>query len=208
MNGLMLSTSGETWKPVPAKTKAALLERINAVSLDIPSFNPDNCQVQQIPLTFYKSAKLVFATDPTWMEPWEGYYFVVAGKKIYRLNGDSNVIHDMNKDIGLSLTSQNVRDYLIYFSTFIMGDSGTFPILATRSKKGAFISPKIIKKTKAAFILEAHALYDNFVFKCEYEILTDGMVTMTGDLPVACLESAMHYNPHYRLPSSENQQIH
>ncbi len=208
MNGLTLLNSGEVWKPLTAKAKTSLFERLNENFTELPALEAEQCTADQISLTFYPKAKLVFVNDPAWMESWEGYYFVVSGKKVYRLDGDSNIIRSISKDLGLELTSENVGDYLVFFSTFILGDMGTFPILANSTKNGSFISPKVTKKTKAVFTLEAHALYNNFVFKCSYEVTVDGNVQMLDDVPVAALESANSFNPHYRLPSPEQQQIH
>lgn len=196
---LMFVSSDDDWKVAPAKTSSALIKLVGDAHVDLPVLAPENCDVQQIPLPFYKKAKLVLVRDNSWMQPWEGYYFVVSGKRAYRLDGNSNVIYAMNKKLGLELTPKNVPDYLIFFSAFILGELGAFPLFVTEKKSKVFSGPKVVKKSKKAFGLEAYAFYDGWMFKCAYNVDLDGVVEMMDDVAVACLADTNHFNPHERL---------
>lgn len=133
------------------------------------------------------------------MENREGYYFVFAGKRAFRLDGGSNIILEMNATLGLMIDKKNVRDYLVFFATFINGDAGPFPLLSGSSKKNMFMnSPKVVKAKKGSFLIEGFMLHENLLCKCNFEVTLDGAVEMLDDVPIACLELAMPCNPHLR----------
>jgi len=201
---LVFSTSDYDWKAVTAKTGASFIDLVNKSNMDIPFLTAENCEIQQIQLSFYDKARLICVRDTAWMESWEGYYFAVAGKRIFRLDGTSSVIYAMNGVFGLALTPKNIADYLIFFSAFILGEQGPFPIFVTEKKSKFFVSPKLVKKSKKNFVMEAYAFYDGWMFKCTYDIQTsDGVVEMMDDIAIASIAATNHFNPHDRLISTD-----
>lgn len=205
MYGAQFFNAGPGWKKMPPRLVKEVVEKINAADIDIPLLVAENCEIKTQALSFYKKAKLVCVRDLSWMNNWEGYYFVISGNKVYRLNGESSVIHQMNVELDIALCTENVRDYFIFFCAFVCGDAGAFNILRGEGRSKNFFSIKIAKKKKGVFFIEAICLYDGYVFKCTYELQKNGIIEMFDDEALACLEQAYQFNPHHYLPAAQEE---
>lgn len=128
-------------------------------------------------------------------------YFMVFHGDLYRLNGTSPPIHQLNAIAGITVTAENVLDYLRFFSFFVRGDEGPFYIAesiddpampqdmdpTTRSVVEGTVRPASFEgMTKEGhYACDAVVFYSNALFIANFEVQGSGMCAMTNDEPIA-----------------------
>lgn len=165
-------------------------------------FDPERSRLDVVELPWYDNVILLRWTDEDW--PQEGlaiYYLLHEGKNLFRLNGASPPIHEVNATAPIRLTEANVLDYLRFFCFFVRGEEGPFhiseilsdPVLPqdldppTRKVFENTIHPAIYagRDERGFFLCDASLFYSNALFDTRFMIQPSGMVEMEDDEPVA-----------------------
>jgi hypothetical protein len=152
-------------------------------------------------LPWYEKVALIRITDPTWKDKDLVIYYLTFNGNLYRLNGTSPPIHEVNSKSPIKLTEDNAADYLRFFCFFVRGDEGPFYILEDIDDPfiPAFESPYAQEKLKNniqpityegknsqdCFIFHATVFYSDALFKGEFAIRLNGMIEMLNDTPLA-----------------------
>ncbi|WP_460102942.1 hypothetical protein [Sessilibacter sp. MAH4] len=121
--------------------------------------------------------------------------FLLQGDKLYRLNGTSPPIHEVNGNQQPHINEKTVLDYLAFFCFFVRGDDGPFFIVDCEENEflpylgqlqgdfeAAFRPPRIWGKDKQGnWRVSALVYYSDAVFAANFEVHQDGTVDMLDD---------------------------
>tara|TARA_R110002124_G_scaffold287216_1_gene471435 strand:- start:129270 stop:129908 length:639 start_codon:yes stop_codon:yes gene_type:complete len=152
-------------------------------------------------LPFYDRVALVRIQDPAWTPGDLVAYYLTDQGALYRLNGLSAPIHDVNTKAPISVTEENVIDYLKFFCFFVRGEEGPFLIAEeaggdyipkemddnTRSVIEGTVRPATYegKNEKGDFLCDAVVFYSNALFIANFAVEPTGMIQMLDDDPIA-----------------------
>jgi hypothetical protein len=197
------------WKPVDAVKRKGLLELIAPMN-ERYAIDEDT-EIHTATLSFYdpKKVRIVRVKSSAWNHT---VYYLKHKKNLYRLNGTSPPIHQINSTAQISLNVDNVLDYLRFFCFFVRGEEG--PFLIAESPEQAEI-PSTLNETEQAdllkvlrpaclngydevkteFLAMATVYYSDAVFIADFAIKRTGMVEMISDQTVLGDLSAKVSNP-------------
>ncbi len=187
------------WKELTGHARDDLIERVNPV--DAKYQISESTRMVETQLSFYDdNVKLLLLTDINWGEKIQIYY-LVEGDNLYRLNGTSPPIHEINSKAPIKLDEANVLDYLRFFCFFVRGEEGAFLVLESldqpdiisvnnESVQDALAThayPARFNKIneKGHFVAGAVIWYSNAIFAAHFEIHKTGMIEMNDDEPIA-----------------------
>lgn len=153
------------------------------------------------PLPFYDEVFLVRLRDRSWGKPRLSIYFLVDKGALFRLNGTSPPIHEVNAKAPIKVTEENVIEYLRFFCFFVRGEEG--PFLIAESMDDPYIPQNLDPKTRAViegtvrpasyegrndqghFLCDAVVYYSNALFLANFAVQQSGMIEMLNDEPIA-----------------------
>lgn len=174
-----------------------LKEKINPI--DRKFLIGDETIIKKTTLPFYQDkVKLIWLTDINWKKGLEIYYLIFESN-LYRLNGTSPPIHEINAKVPLKLNKENVEDYLKFFCYFVQGDHGAFlitdslqpneiPEIKKKKEKEEFsfnMHPtKFNGMDKDSFLFASIIWYDDVLFGARFKVDPTGMVHMLEDEPI------------------------
>lgn len=159
-------------------------------------------------LPWYETVSLIRVQDRHWLNPRMAVYYLTDQNSLYRLNGTSPPIHEVNQKAPIELTEQNVLGYLRFFCFFVRGDEGPFYILENGSDDALvaascrgpvaehttslsvidrFAEPaRYLGKDKDGnFLCEAVIFYSSALFRANFLVKPGGMLEMADDTPLA-----------------------
>jgi len=188
------------WEPMDAALKPWLIERINPV--DGRWRIPESVTAAVCELPWYEGFRLVRLSHADWPLPRMAFFYLLSGERqLYRLNGTSPPIHEVNAKAPIRLTTDNVLDYLRFFCFFVRGEEGPFHLLETIEDPlvAEKLSPSaraVIEKTviraalegrndRGHFLCYAAVSYSDAMFLADFAIQPSGMVEMLDDEPLA-----------------------
>lgn len=196
------SDGNASWNVLESAAARSFLQQISPIDGAILT-SPESTVCQIFPLPWLDKVDIVRVFDPLWaIEDLVIYYLVHEGS-LFRLNGTSPPIHEVNQKASINLTEDNVLDYLRFFCFFVRGKEGPFYVL--ESMDDPFVSsltamtPAVEQiLSSAAQPLEKPALdeggnftckttifYSNAVFQADMKVQSTGMVEMLDDEPIA-----------------------
>lgn len=147
---------------------------------------------------WYENVVLLRIRDPRWSSDDLVLHYLVMEKALFRLNGTSPAIHEVNAKAPLRLSEENVADYLRFFCLFVHGEEGPFyllerpddPLLPGRNSLQPY--EKHLKAVsydgineKGHFLLSGLVMYSNALFFANFAVQPTGMIRMLDDEPVA-----------------------
>lgn len=191
-------SSGLLWDRLAEQDRKELLERINPI--DGRRQVDTNTAMENTRLPFYSDhIKLLRLSDPKWSARLYVYY-LQNKENLYRLNGTSPPIHEVNAKAPIQLNESNVLAYLRFFCFFVRGDYGPFLIFESLDQpeipdissaeehaeleKHAYPARFNGVDAEGKFLAAAMIWYGNAVFAAKFKIQPTGMVEMDGDEPV------------------------
>lgn len=193
--------SGAGWAELPPDQSTTLFDLINPIDgrhrTDIAT---TQAWVGRLP--FYSSTVILRVMDPTWTERDLVVYYLLRDQgRLFRLNGQSPNIHDVNAVDPITIDRSNALDYLRFFCFFVHGDEGCFyiaetlddPMLptafdtATQKTLANAIRPAQLDDSENSDGINATAtvFYGNALFTGSFLIQPSGMVEMLDDEPLA-----------------------
>ncbi len=188
------------WNPVTGDELAGFLEQINPVDGKY-KVSTETTQVSWRALPFYDRVVLVRVKDPGWSPGNLNIFYLTIDGNLYRLNGTSPPIHEVNALAPVKITEENVLEYLRFFCYFVRGEEGPFLIAEdinnpdmprdmddqTRAVVEGTIRPATYEgmNEQGFFLCDGVVFYSNALFIANFAVQPSGMIEMLDDEPIA-----------------------
>ncbi len=169
------------WNAVTGDELAGFLEQINPIDGKYRT-SPPSTQVAWRTLPFYENAALIRVKDPSWVSQ-EHYYLTDQGS-LFRLNGTSPPIHEVNSKAPVKLNEGNAIEYLRFFCLFTHGDEGAFHVIestkdlnflggldeSTCNAVDSLIHPAVLEgiDEKGQFLCNATIRYGSQIYRASF----------------------------------------
>jgi hypothetical protein len=115
------------WNPVTGEELDGFLAQINPIDGKY-QVSSNSTEVGWRMLPFYDHVVLIRLRDRTWGKQKLTIYYLTDQGTLFRLNGTSPPIHEVNAKAPVRITEQNVLEYLRFFCFFVRGEEGPFLI--------------------------------------------------------------------------------
>jgi|TARA_R110002126_G_scaffold3263_1_gene18423 hypothetical protein len=188
------------WNPVTGEQLKGFLSQVDPIDGKFKT-NEGTTQVHWRSLPFYERVALVRIQDPAWTPGDLVAYYLTDQGALYRLNGLSAPIHDVNTKAPVKISEENVIDYLKFFCFFVRGEEGPFLIAEdahnpyipeemddnTRSVIEGTVRPATYEGTNenGHMLCDAVVFYSNALFIANFAVEPTGMIQMLDDDPIA-----------------------
>jgi len=188
------------WTAVEGEELAGFLEQINPVDGKY-KVDPETTQVHWRMLPFYDTVALVRVNDPNWVKKNLNIYYLTDQGNLFRLNGTSPPIHEVNAKAPVKISQDNVLEYLRFFCFFVRGEEGPFYIAESMDdpnmpKEMDDTSRSVIEGTirpasfeglneQGHYLCDAVVFYSNALFIANFAVQPTGMIEMLDDEPIA-----------------------
>lgn len=189
----------QNWNAVQGDELAGFLEQINPIDGKY-KVSAATTQVHWRMLPFYESVALVRVKDPNWLGKNLNIYYLTDQGNLFRLNGTSPPIHEVNAKAPIKINEQNVLDYLRFFCFFVRGEEGPFYVSesmadpnmpaqmddGTRAVIEGAIRPASFDgmNPQGHYLCDAVVFYSNALFIANFAIQPSGMIEMLEDEPI------------------------
>lgn len=190
----------DNWAPVEGEYLQGFLDQINPIDGKY-KVSAQTSKVSWRQLPFYDNVVLVRVQDPMWSPGHLTIFYLTEQGNLFRLNGTSPPIHEVNAKAPVKITEDNVLDYLKFFCFFVRGEEGPFLIAEdmnnpdmpknmdpkTRSVIEGTVRPATFegKNEQGFFLCDAVVFYSNALFIANFAIQPSGMIEMLEDEPIA-----------------------
>ena len=189
----------DKWSPVNGKELEAFLEKVNPIDGKY-HVDPKTSKVSWRTLPFYDQIALIRVQDSEWDNRRLVTYFLADQGELYRLDGTSPPIHEVNSKAPIKLTDDNVLEYLRFFCFFVRGEDGPFLVVEDIDDKN--LPDRISDQTRDAiekairvasiegkndddhWLCDAVVYYSNALFLANFSVHPTGMIEMTEDDPI------------------------
>ncbi|MCB9988203.1 MAG: hypothetical protein H6868_02585 [Rhodospirillales bacterium] len=187
------------WNPVTGEELEGFLAQVNPVDGKYKTSPQTQVSWRQLP--FYERVVLIRLKDPSWTPQKLTLYYLTLDGNLFRLNGTSPPIHEVNAQAPIKITEENVLDYLRFFCYFVRGEEGPFLIAEdidnpdlpkdmddkTRAVVEGSIRPATYEgKNEQGFMLcDGVVFYSNALFIANFAVQPGGMIEMLDDEPIA-----------------------
>ncbi len=188
------------WRSVADKERAAFLERISPVDGKYV-LDPEKTEVRYRLLPWYERVSLLSLRNRELDGKGVRLFYLSHDDNIYRLNGTSPPIHEVNAIAPIKLNESNVLEYLRFFCFFVRGQEGPFyiaesaddPLIpkninaTTRGVIEGTIRPAVFEgmNEHGHFLCDAVVFYSNALFIANFALQPTGMLEMLDDEPIA-----------------------
>ncbi len=188
------------WNAVQGDELAGFLEQINPID-GKHRVAPETTQVQWRTLPFYDQVALIRVKEPSWVNQNLYVYYLTDQGNLFRLNGTSPPIHEVNAKAPIKVTEANVLEYLRFFCFFVRGEEGPFYIAETMEDPNMptemdDTTRSVIEGTirgasfegvndQGHFLCDAVVFYSNALFIANFAVQPTGMIEMLDDEPIA-----------------------
>ncbi len=188
------------WNPVTGEQLKGFLSQVDPIDGKFKT-NESTTKVHWRKLPFYDRVALVRIQDPAWTPHNLVAYYLTDQGALYRLNGLSAPIHDVNAKAPIKVTDDNVLEYLKFFCFFVRGEEGPFLIAEdaqdqyipremddnTRSVIEGTVRPATYegKNENGHYLCDAVVFYSNALFIANFAVEPTGMIQMLDDDPIA-----------------------
>jgi hypothetical protein len=200
----------ENWEIATADSAARLWDLL-AEKGDVDAryqLHRNQTEIHVRDLPFYRLLKLYRLRNPAWRPANVSLYFLFSTELgVFRLDGTSPPIHEVNKKELIALNEANVLEYLAFFCFFVRGEEGPFYLIRDRedsnippeawsyrdaSSRGSVALDEFFRPPSYHGISpEGHyrcstlVYYSNAIFLANLMVHSTGMVEMAEDEPLA-----------------------
>jgi hypothetical protein len=190
----------DNWTPVQGEELEGFLEQINPID-GKHRVAAQTTQVHWRMLPFYDSVALIRVKEPSWTNQAMYVYYLTDQGNLFRLNGTSPPIHEVNAKAPVKITEENVLEYLRFFCFFVRGEEGPFYVAesmadpsmptdmddTTRSVIEGTIRPATFEgvNEQGHYLCDAVVFYSNALFIANFAVQPTGMIEMLDDEPIA-----------------------
>lgn len=189
----------DKWNPVTGEELDGFLAQVGQIDGSItPSAQTTKVEWRSLP--FYDNVAMIRMRDENWMPKDLVVYYLTDQGTLYRLNGTSPPIHDINAKAPVKVTDDNILEYLNFFCFFVRGEEGPFliaedldnpnmPEMDDKMKAviGGSLRPASYegKNEQGHWLCDAVVFYSNALFIANFAIHPTGMIEMLDDEPLA-----------------------
>jgi hypothetical protein len=195
-----LALEDQNWSLADTEQSEGLLSQIDPIDGKY-RVNAKTTEVTWRMLPFYDTVALIRLRDKSWGKPKLSIYYLTDQGNLFRLNGTSPPIHEVNAKAPIKITEDNVLDYLRFFCFFVRGAEG--PFLISESIDDPYLPKNADPKTRAViegtvtpatyegrneqgyFLCQAVVYYSNALFTADFAVQPTGMIEMLSDNPIA-----------------------
>lgn len=188
------------WNAVTGDELEGFLAQVNPIDGKYQA-NSKTTEVGWRALPFYDNVVMIRLRDRTWGKPKLSIYYLTDQGTLFRLNGTSPPIHEVNAKAPIKVSEQNVLEYLRFFCFFVRGEEG--PFLIAESMDDPYMPQTDDAKTKAVIegtvrpasyegkneqgylMCDAVVYYSNALFIATFAVQPGGMIEMLNDEPIA-----------------------
>lgn len=188
------------WNAVTGEELDGFLAQVNPIDGKY-QVNSKSTEVSWRPLPFYDNVVLIRLRDRSWGKPRLSVYYLTDQGTLFRLNGTSPPIHEINAKAPIKITEANVLEYLRFFCFFVRGEEG--PFLIAESMEDPYMPHTDDPKTRAVmegtvraasyegrneqgyYMCDAVVYYSNALFIATFAVQPGGMIEMLNDDPIA-----------------------
>lgn len=190
----------DKWQSVQGEELEGFLEQINPIDNKY-QVKAASTQVHWRMLPFYETVALIRVHDPNWADPDLNIYYLTDQGNLFRLNGTSPPIHEVNAKAPIKINEENVLEYLRFFCFFVRGEEGPFYVSESMEdpnmpKEMDEATRSVIEETireaefegindKNYFLCNAVVFYSNALFIANFAVQPSGMIEMLDDEPIA-----------------------
>ncbi len=187
------------WNPVEGEELTGFLDQIDDIDGKY-KVNADSTKVSWRMLPFYESVALIRVQDANWVKPNLVVYYLTDQGNLFRLNGTSPPIHEVNAKAPIKVTEENVLEYLRFFCFFVRGEEGPFYIAedmsdpnlptdmddTTKSVFEGILRPISYegKNDQGHYLCNAVVFYSNALFYADFSVQPSGIIEMLDDEPI------------------------
>lgn len=188
---------GKMWHRLGGEGLQDLVRQINPVDGNL-RVSVQTTQFYWCRLPWYDNVVLLRIRDSGWSRKDLALHYLVMEQALFRLNGTSPAIHEVNAKAPIRLSEENVADYLRFFCLFVHGQEGPFYVLERPDDpllpgKGSLQPYEMHIKAvshdgiddKGRFLLSGLVMYSNALFVANFAVQPTGMIEMLDDDPVA-----------------------
>jgi len=188
------------WNDVTGDELSGFLDQINPIDGKYRT-SPNSTQVSWRTLPFFETVALIRIQDPNWVNKKMCVYYLTDQGNLFRLNGTSPPIHEVNNKAPIKINEENVLEYLRFFCFFVRGDEGPFYVAeditdqnlpqdmdaTTKSVVEGTIRPASFEgmNEQGHFLCDAVVFYANALFIANFSVQPTGMIEMMNDEPIA-----------------------
>lgn len=190
----------DNWNSVTGDELEGFLDQVNPIDNKF-KVNKETTTVSWRQLPFYERVVLVRVKDQAWTPKNLFVYYLTIDGNLYRLNGTSPPIHEVNALAPIQVNDDNVLDYLRFFCFFVRGEEG--PFLITESIDDPDLPQNMDEQTKSVvggtareatyegkneqgfFLCDGVVFYSNALFIAKFAVQPTGMIEMLDDEPIA-----------------------
>lgn len=189
------------WVKVTGEEKEGFIEQVDPID-GKHAATVETTEVAWRSLPFYENIVLIRVRDNNWSPSHLNVYYLAREGQLYRLNGTSPPIHEVNEVAPIKLNEDNILDYLRFFCYYVRGEEG--PFLIVEEMDNAHLpkdqldeaSLKVIegvlrpatyegKNEEGFYLCDAIVYYSNALFIANFAVQPTGMIEMLDDDPVA-----------------------
>jgi len=190
----------DNWTPVEGDELTGFLEQIDPID-GKHKVAAASTKVSWRMLPFYENVALIQVQDPNWVNKKLTIYYLTDQGNLFRLNGTSPPIHEVNAKAPIKVTEENVLEYLKFFCFFVRGEEGPFYIAEdmsdpnmpadmdanTKSVVEGTIRPASFEgmNDQGHYLCDAVVFYSNALFIANFAVQPSGMIEMLDDEPIA-----------------------
>lgn len=190
----------DKWNAVTGDELAGFLGQIDPIDGKY-KVSEKSTKVEWRMLPFYDQVALIRVHDPNWINKKLNVYYLTDQGNLFRLNGTSPPIHEVNAKAPIKVTEENVLDYLRFFCFFVRGEEGPFYIAESMDDQNmpqemdetaegvieGTIRPASLNGTndQGHFLCDAVVFYSNALFNANFAVQKTGMIEMLDDDPIA-----------------------
>lgn len=190
----------DNWNPVTGEELEGFLDQVTPIDGKYKT-SPQTAKVSWRPLPFYERVVLIRVRDESWTPKNLNIYYLALDGALFRLNGTSPPIHEVNAKAPIKLNEQNILDYLRFFCFFVRGEEG--PFLIAETMDDPYVPRNMDAQTRAAvegtiraasyegkndqgfYLCDGVVFYSNALFIANFAVQPGGMIEMLDDDPIA-----------------------
>lgn len=190
----------EAFKKLELEELASVLDHINP-HLDGSPFDPVDTTALGIELPFYPDYRFLDLADYSTMPGKRRFVlFKDAGNPddndVVVLDWTNEPIYLLNHNLPISLTAENIPEYVRFFFTYVRGKHGRFivtesvddinwkedpPPQARKAISKMLIPLEVLKEENGKYYLKATMMFRDSLFKADIEVQRNGLVTLSSE---------------------------
>lgn len=162
----------------------------------------DSVSVSWTTLSFYPELILLRVTGLEQDNEFPAYFVMQEdGTPMVYLDGTSPPIHYLNQATRFALNDHSAEDYLRFFCAFVQGEEGSFhivssndsPLIADNDEAQQAVKSLTLgisqENLRNGWQFNTSVLYEASLFKVNFTVEPNGMITMNDDEPLAAFET-------------------